>query len=105
MRPSGRPRGSGSGRIKVTTLNLMTACRANVSPSPLSSSLRLAGSRATMLHIGGAGQQPIAQTVRAQNTTARAGRPRPGDFPPRREDTGKIRFQAAPEAALVAVSH
>src|SRR5271169_1906409 len=62
MRASGRPRGSVLGRIKVTTLNLMTACRAKVSPSPEFSSLRWRVARTTMQHIHRGGQQPIAPT-------------------------------------------
>src|SRR6516162_526879 len=62
MRPSGRPRGSVPGRMKVTTLNLMTAYRAKVSLSRQSSSLRWRVARATMQHICRGGQQPIAPT-------------------------------------------
>ena len=69
MRPSDRPRGSVPGRMKVTTLNLMTACRAKVSLSPQSSSLRWRVALATMQHICRGGQQPIARTACAPSTT------------------------------------
>jgi len=64
--------------MKVTTLNLMTACRAKVSLSPPSSSLRWRVARATMQHICRGGQQPIARTACAPSTTgARQLSPRP----------------------------
>ena len=67
MRASGRPCGSVPGRMKLTTLNRMIACRAKVSLShPSLRRWRVA--RATMQHIGHGGQQPIARTARARST-------------------------------------
>src|SRR5271169_361933 len=106
MRASGRLRGSVPGRMKVTTLNLMTACRAKVSLSPLASSLRwriAQGDNATHLP-----QRPTADCSDRLCATHDLRPPAftpTGDFPPPRENTGKTGFQATLEAAQMPVSH